>query len=61
MKLLLLSCLFIAASVFADEAELKIEVVSVPEECESKSKNGDVLSMHYTGTLEDGTKFDSRY
>lgn len=64
MKLLihLLSCLLIAVAVLADaEAELKVDVVSVPEECESKSKNGDILSMHYTGTLLDGTKFDSRY
>ncbi|XP_046658124.1 FK506-binding protein 2-like isoform X2 [Daphnia pulicaria] len=57
MKLLLISCLFIVASTFADE--LKIDVISVPDACESKSKNGDILSMHYTGTLLDGTKFDS--
>ena len=64
MKLLLsfLVCFFVA-SVLADDAEgeLKIDVISVPDECESKSKNGDILSMHYTGTLLDGTKFDSRY
>ncbi len=59
MKFLLISCLFIVASTFADE--LKVDVISVPDECESKSKNGDILSMHYTGTLLDGTKFDSRY
>jgi FK506-binding protein 14 len=59
MKFLLISCLFFVASTFADE--LKVDVISVPDECESKSKNGDILSMHYTGTLLDGTKFDSRY
>lgn len=30
-----------------------------PEECKVKSKKGDVLHMHYTGKLEDGTEFDS--
>ena len=38
---------------------LKIEVLEVPEACDKKAANGQILSMHYTGTLEDGTKFDS--
>uniref|UniRef100_A0A915JXG9 peptidylprolyl isomerase n=1 Tax=Romanomermis culicivorax TaxID=13658 RepID=A0A915JXG9_ROMCU len=28
-------------------------------DCKIRSKNKDVLSVHYTGTLEDGTVFDS--
>jgi FK506-binding protein 14 len=39
---------------------LKVDKVSVPEGCTTKSKSGDMLTMHYTGTLQDGTKFDSR-
>merc|ERR1712105_448626 len=29
------------------------------ENCEMKSRKGDTLHMHYTGTLQDGTEFDS--
>lgn len=30
-----------------------------PENCPIKSRKGDSLEMHYTGTLQDGTEFDS--
>ncbi|KAJ1349870.1 FK506-binding protein 2A [Parelaphostrongylus tenuis] len=30
-----------------------------PKACDMKSRKGDVLHMHYTGTLLDGTEFDS--
>lgn len=37
--------------------ELKVEDITVGQGPEVKS--GDTVSMHYTGTLMDGTKFDS--
>lgn len=49
-----------AATAGPEVTELKVEVESVPEGCSVKSKNGDMLTMHYTGTLDDGHKFDSR-
>ena len=44
----------------AQEQQLIIEVLYLPTDCPIKSQNGDVLTTDYTGTLEDGTVFDSR-
>ncbi|XP_022122313.1 FK506-binding protein 2 isoform X2 [Pieris rapae] len=59
-----LAVLAIAGITLADPetvTKLKVEVVSTPEGCTEKSKNGDMLTMHYTGTLDDGHKFDSSF
>ncbi|OQR78855.1 peptidyl-prolyl cis-trans isomerase FKBP2-like [Tropilaelaps mercedesae] len=44
-----------------DEKKLQIGIKKRPDNCVQKSKAGDMLFMHYTGALEDGTKFDSSY
>ena len=63
-----LSILFLAvSSVLAGKltenlppnAPLRIGVIARAESCTRKSQSGDRLSMHYTGTLVDGTEFDS--
>ncbi|GFT17838.1 peptidyl-prolyl cis-trans isomerase FKBP7 [Nephila pilipes] len=64
MKAILFSlvCLVIFDSLFCDQAsELDIDVLHKPEKCDKQSKKGDMLSMHYKGTLDDGTEFDSSY
>lgn len=39
---------------------LQIDIIS-PIECIRKTQNGDWIQVHYNGTLEDGTTFDSSY
>lgn len=62
----ILSCLFDIAAVGDGEGakavkKLQIGIKKRVENCNQKSKKGDVLHMHYKGTLEDGTEFDSSY
>lgn len=43
----------------ADKKKLQIGIKKRVDNCPVKSRKGDVLNMHYTGKLEDGTEFDS--
>ncbi len=52
--------LFLLIAVKAQEQQLIIEVLYLPTDCPIKSQNFDILTTDYTGTLEDGTVFDSR-
>lgn len=62
-KIFLLFALFFTLTT-GEEETVTIEVVHKPpeEKCQRKSKDGDLLAMHYTGRLEkDGSVFDSSH
>lgn len=42
-----------------EKKKLQIGIKKRVDNCSIKSRKGDVLNMHYTGKLEDGTEFDS--
>merc|ERR1712038_89555 len=50
-----------SAEVKETESGLGVEYISKPDTCDKVARNGDMLSMHYVGTLESGAKFDSSY
>ena len=41
------------------DSGLKTQKIFMPNECEIGAKNGSLISVHYTGYFENGTKFDS--
>jgi FKBP-type peptidyl-prolyl cis-trans isomerase len=53
MKKLLLLSVFIITSALL--------IIGCGGGSDQPAKNGDTVSVQYTGTLEDGTKFDSSY
>ena len=62
MLLLLLLAALLAPAVHDNAnaaADLQIETTFKPATCDQKSAVGDKLSMHYTGKLKTGEKFDS--
>ena len=61
MKTFLAVCLvaFALAEPEVKPSGLKVDYVHKPEDCTRVARNGQLLTMHYTGKLEDGTKFDS--
>ena len=57
----LLTLAAVSAKVNETESGLKVEYISKPDSCDKVARSGDMLSMHYVGTLESGAKFDSSY
>lgn len=53
------SCIIVAIRC-EDEAKLEIHNTFKPQDCARRAKLTDILTVHYKGTLQDGSVFDSR-
>ncbi|XP_023159799.2 peptidyl-prolyl cis-trans isomerase FKBP2 [Drosophila hydei] len=61
LQTLLLICALFGAAVASETPKVKIGVKKRVENCTRKAKGGDLIHVHYKGTLQDGTEFDSSY
>merc|ERR1711862_473092 len=50
---------FLASATFAQNVQT--QHLGGPTSCAKKVERGDTITAHYSGTLTDGTKFDSSY
>ncbi|XP_034117197.1 peptidyl-prolyl cis-trans isomerase FKBP2 [Drosophila albomicans] len=58
---LLLVCALFGTALANDTPKVKIGVKKRVENCTKKAKSGDLIHVHYKGSLQDGTEFDSSY
>ncbi|EDW59441.1 peptidyl-prolyl cis-trans isomerase FKBP2 [Drosophila virilis] len=61
LQYLLFICAVFGAAVANDTPKVKIGVKKRVENCTRKAKGGDLIHVHYKGTLQDGTEFDSSH
>jgi len=54
-----LSLAVVSANVDVRPSGLTVETLFKPDSCEKEAASGNILTMHYTGTLLNGKKFDS--
>ncbi|XP_020811191.1 FK506-binding protein 2 [Drosophila serrata] len=61
MKLTFLVLIAFVATSLAADPKLKIGITKRVEDCKRQAKNGDLVHVHYKGTLDDGSEFDTSY